>query len=101
MESNDQPSPQLFSCPNCNAPIVGGLAACPACGIRLVKNERTTEKVLSIVLLVVIGLPAAFCGTCSVILSPGDASMLALSAIAFAVAGVFIWLTVASFKKRN
>lgn len=101
MESNDQTSPQLYSCPNCNAPIVGGLAACPACGFRLVKRERTAEKVLSIVLLVVIGLPAAFCGTCSVIFSPGDASMLGIGAFAFAIFGVLIWLMVASFKKQN
>lgn len=100
----------MSRCPNCGQPLAGSPEFCSACGMRLTAPagpvESSTHRVISMILLILIGVPAGLMGGCFVLVGSGAgpkefANWAAPGIVGIAVACLLIWYVVWAYRKRR
>jgi hypothetical protein len=91
-------------CPQCEMPVLDSDRLCPFCGKRqpefVISPARWAARVGSILLLLVIGLPAGLAGLCGLFLIQSSSGPgLAMVAVGAGVLALTIWAVVASWRK--
>ena len=87
-------------CPNCHNLIPSNLPYCSVCGWGTAIAKRITSNVWALVGFIAIGIPAALCGGCAMLLGGGMNTPMGLAGIAgFAVFAGMLWLLVKSSAK--
>jgi len=92
-------STERVPCPNCRFQMGHSTTRCESCGYAYPKPaSRAGEKIASVLLLVLFGVPAAFCGACSLVVGSTSALgwIMAVGGIGFFL--VLAWLTASIFK---
>ena len=99
------PRPELAprrKCPNCGLEMPATQPVCENCGYQFVNTtDRTVERVVTILLLVFIGVPAALFGGCVLLMSAGDPSGLGFALVPLAIFGLLLWLTIRAYRPRG
>ncbi len=84
-------------CPNCQSEFLENLPFCPKCGAANVvsrKHRNLTLEVVSILTLILVGVPAALAGTCAGLMlvgMPGDLTGYGVLLASFGVLALTIW----------
>ncbi len=94
-------------CPQCELPLLDTDSRCPFCGKRVGLPPQTVgrrvAKVISLIGLIIVGLPAALLGACGLLvgMSGSTASLpaVAFGVAAFAVFGLILWGFIAAWRK--
>ncbi len=97
----------MTTCTNCQFEFQEGVPFCPRCGAPT--GARTRKKnlaleIVSILTLILVGIPAALFGTCMSLIAgsntyPRDASVSLFALAGFAVFGVTIWFVRRAHKR--
>lgn len=104
--------PELF-CSSCGVGLMNGPTYCPNCGANLPKDTLQFNapdssgndgclQGTSIIIFIFIGLPAAACGGCSLLMMTGggiNISWVTITVAAFAVFGGLLYWMIQTFRK--
>ena len=98
--------PEIF-CSSCGVGMMRGLDYCPNCGANLPQEKSLSSasdgcvQATAIIVFIVIGLPAAACGGCSLLLMSGGpwTTGIPLAIFGFGVFGALLYWVVQTFRK--